>query len=177
VEYTREIFSSAPDQVIVIRLKASKPKSLTFTIGVDHELAYTRSVSDNKELVLKGKARIYSDARRKPKLLVYNDSLQCNGMRFEFRVKATSTDGKITFGDSLLRVSDATEAILYVSGATNFNGYDQCPDKDGKDESAEASRYLKAAHTQDYTCYFNRVVLELPDQSVPDLPTDQRLAA
>ncbi|MDB5211986.1 MAG: glycoside hydrolase family 95 protein, partial [Sediminibacterium sp.] len=58
VDYTREMFSSNPDQVIVIRLKASKPNALNFSVDVRHELQYQKMVTANKELVLKGKARI-----------------------------------------------------------------------------------------------------------------------
>src|SRR5450759_3772649 len=55
VEYTREMFSSAPDQVIIIRLKASQPKALSFSVGVNHELKFSRMITSDNELVLKGK--------------------------------------------------------------------------------------------------------------------------
>ncbi|WP_114784111.1 glycoside hydrolase family 95 protein [Botryobacter ruber] len=188
VDYTREMFSSAPDQVIVIRLKASKPKALNFSVGVNHELKFDKQVTPENELVLTGKARITNDERRNPKPLIDEDSLQCNGMRYQFRVKAIAPGATIATADSVLTVSDATEVLLLVSGATSYNGYDKCPDKDGKDEAAEAIRYLqaaqqksfeklKAAHVKDYQNYFNRLSLSLTNQPAPNLPTDQRLAA
>ena len=42
VDYSREVFSSAPDQVIIIRLKASKAKALNFSVDVNHELRYEK---------------------------------------------------------------------------------------------------------------------------------------
>ncbi len=186
VEYTREMFSSAPQQVIIIRLKASKPKTLNFTVGVNHELKFDKHVTDAKEIVLKGKARITNDERRAPKPFIYEDSAHCDGMRFQFRIKAVSPDGTITNDDSSLIISNATEALLYVSAATSFNGFDKCPDKDGKDEEKIAAQYLQSAlkknynqlfseHVRDYQNYFNRVTFSITSDPAPNLATDARL--
>ena len=185
IEFTREIFSSAPDQVIVIRWKASKPKALNFSIDVRHELNYQKLVTTSNELVLKGKARITNDENRNTKPFIYEDSIHCNGMRFQFRIKPL-TNGVISKTDTSLIISEATEAILFISGATSFNGYDKCPDKDGKDEGKIAINYLQNAikktyqqlvnaHTKDYKQYFDRVSFSLTDETPPQLPIDERL--
>jgi alpha-L-fucosidase 2 len=184
--YTREVFSSAPDQVIIIRLRSSKTGALNFSVGVHHELAYTRSVTTGNELVLKGKARITNDERRNMKSLVYEEDSHCNGMRFQFRVKAVAKSGRIGHTDSTLEIANATEVVLYVSAATSFNGYDKCPDKDGKDENQLAVHYLQnaihkgyaqllTAHIKDYQHYFNRVNFSLAGDTDPRLPANQRL--
>lgn len=186
VEYTREMFSSAPDQVIIIRLKASQPKALSFSVGVNHELKFSRMITSDNELVLKGKARITNDERRNPKPFIYEDSLHQNGMRFQFRIKAVTKDGVVSHTDSILTISNATEVLLYVSAATSYNGFDKYPDKDGKDEEKIAKQFLQTslkkdykqlldAHVKDYQKYFNRVVLSLTDKSADDQPTDKRL--
>ncbi len=186
VEYTREMFSSAPDQVIIIRLKASQPKALSFSVGVNHELKFSRMITSDNELVLKGKARITNDERRNPKPFIYEDSLHQDGMRFQFRIKAVTKDGVVSHTDSILTISNATEVLLYVSAATSYNGFDKYPDKDGKDEEKIAKQFLQAslkkdykqlldAHVKDYQKYFNRVVLSLTDKSADDQPTDKRL--
>lgn len=186
INYTKEIFSSAPDQVIVIRLKADKVKALNFSVDVFHELRYEKMVTATKELVLKGKARITNDERRNPKPLVYEDADHCDGMRFQFRIKAVTKDGTISNADSSLIVSNATEVLLVVSAATSFNGIDKCPDSEGKDEAKLAADYLQkalkknyqqivAAHIADYKKYFNRVSLSLNNAVVPNLPINERL--
>lgn len=185
--YSREIFSSAPDQIIIIRLKASQPKALQFTVDVKHELQYQKSVNADKELVLKGKARITSDNRREMKPIVFSDDQQCDGMRFQFRIKAVTADGMVNNTDSSLIVSNATEVILYISAATSFNGFDKCPDKDGKDEVQLAADRLHAAlkktyremvqaHVKDYQNYFNRVVFSVNNGEETNKPIDVRLA-
>jgi hypothetical protein len=78
--------------------------------------------------------------------------------------------------------------ILYVAAATSFNGYDKCPDKDGKDENKIAKAQLDAAvkktyaqllqsHIKDYKKYFDRVDLSFGESFANNTPTDQRLAA
>ena len=188
VTYSKEIFTSAPGQVIIIRLKASKAKQLKFSVDVFHELLYKKLVTENKELILKGKARITNDERRNPKPLVYEDSANCDGMRFQFRIKAVTKDGKINATDTSLVISDATEVLLFVSAATSFNGYDKCPVSEGKDEEKIAGQYLQDAlkknyhqlldaHIKDYQKYFNRLSLSLNNSVAPNLPINERLAA
>ena len=51
----REIFSSIPDQVIVVRLTADKPASLNFTIGATCPHAVSDVITkDNDLLVITG---------------------------------------------------------------------------------------------------------------------------
>ncbi len=186
VTYTREMFSSAPDQIIIIRLQSSTPKALSFAVGVNHDLKFSREVTNDNQLILKGKARITNDERRNPKPFIYEDSLHQDGMRFQFRIKAVTNDGVINHTDSMLTVSNATEVVLYISAATSYNGFDKYPDKDGKDENKIAAEYLNATlkktynqllitHVNDYQKYFNRVVLSLAGNSADDKPTDKRL--
>lgn len=186
VTYTRTVFSSAPDQVIIIHLKASKPGALNFAIGAKHELDYKLSVDQKNELVLSGKARIMSDERRNVKPVVYTDSLQCNGMRFQFRIKPVMKEGTLHSTDTSLIISNATEVVLYISGATSYNGFDKCPDSEGKDETALTKDYLAAAlrknyvqllqeHQRDYKQYLDRLSFSLTNSEAPNLPMDERL--
>ncbi len=188
VQYTREIFATAPDKAIIIRLTASKKNALNFSIDVQHELKYEKLVTADKELVLKGKARINNDERRSPKPLIYEDTEHKFGMRFQFSIKAVNKDGILSSTDSSLVISNATEVMLYVTAATSFNGYDKFPDKDGKDEEKLATDYLHAvakkqfndllaAHVKDYQQYFNRLSLSIVKVNNETTPTDQRLEA
>ncbi|MDB5205894.1 MAG: glycoside hydrolase family 95 protein [Flavisolibacter sp.] len=188
VEYTREIFSSVPDQVILIRLKASKPNALNFSVDVAHELQYQKIVTATKELVLKGRAGITNDGTRKQNTLIYKDGANCEGMRFQFRIKPVTVDGKISNTDTSLVISGATEVLLFVSAATSFNGFDKCPVSEGKNEEQLAISYLNAAtkknytqllnaHVADYQKFFNRVAISLTNEPAPNLATDKRLAA
>lgn len=186
VTFTRTIFVSAPDNVLVIRLQASKAGALQVRLRAAHPYPYKLKVENSNELILMGKARIGSDDRRKIKPVRFEDSLNCKGMRFQFRVKPIFTDGQITIGDTLMQINNASEIVLLVSAATSYNGFTRCPDKDGRDEAALCKSILQASaaksfqqllnsHIKDYKQFFDRLSLSLSPRSAPDMPTDERL--
>lgn len=190
--YTREIFSSAPDQVIVIRIRSSQPRQVNLVASVSSLLHYRIAPARPDELILNGKAPAHVDPsyyndNKEP--VVYADTTGCNGMRFQVRIKALSRDAAITTDSAGIHISHGTEVLLFVSGVTSFNGFNRCPDKDGKDENKLAANYLdKAAarsfaslrerHLADYHYYFDRVSWVVADtvRNRPDtIPSDRRL--
>jgi len=76
VEYTRQVISSAPDQVIVVHLTASKKGMLNFTIGAKCQLKYQQTVAAPNEIVLKGRAPAHIEPNyvNKPNPIQENDS-------------------------------------------------------------------------------------------------------
>lgn len=195
-EYTRQIFSSAPDQVIVIRVTANKSKQLNFTVSAKSILHYRMEVNGKNELVMKGKAPAHADPSyyNKNKIpVIWEDTTgtNCSGMRYELIVKAINKDGTVKADTSGLQVHDATEVVLLVSAATSFNGFNKCPDKEGKDEDKMAKEYLQKAslqsytslfnrHVADYQEFYNRVVLNIKDTANYNgggLPSNERLLA
>lgn len=190
VEYKREIFASAPGQVIVIRITSNTPKQLNLKLSANSLLRYHNDVLDNNILATKGKAPSHVAPNYMSNDIQDDDSDNCNGMRFEMQVKPLSKDGKITTDTSGIEVKNASEIIFLVSAATSFNGFDKCPNKDGKDEHQLAESYLNNAlkknysslldaHEKDFHQYFNRVSLTLNNNrnSKSILPTDERLEA
>lgn len=187
VELTREVFASAPDSVMVLRLAANKKGALNVAFGVTHPLAYTAQIQGS-DLVLKAKARITSDENRNRKEILFDDALGDKGMFFQFRVRVISCDGKVTCSDSLLEISDATEAVVLLAAATSYNGFRNSPTLAGRDpqittlnrlNAAQKKSFetLRAAHVADYQKFFKRVELNLSNEAVPELPTNKRLAA
>ncbi len=193
VQYKREIFSSAADQVIVIRISADGKRNINCSIGTKSQLHFTVNAISKNELALTGKAPThvapnYVDYEKQP--VQYLDTSGCKGMRFKLLIKAISKDGIIETNTDAITVKNATELILILSAATSFNGYDKCPDKQGKNEQQIAAGFLaKAAakpysillqnHLNDFHKYFNRVSFTLNKDDLPktNLPTDERLEA
>ena len=100
--------------------------------------------------------------------------------------KIKNTGGSIVNTDSTLGVKNATEALIYISIATSFNGFDKNPATQGLDNKAIAATNLtkaftktfaqiKQAHLLDYQQFFKRVSLDLGKTIAPNLPTDERL--
>ena len=98
-----------------------------------------------------------------------------------------STDGKVSRTDTSLTLAGATEAVVLVSIATSFNGFDKNPATQGRDDHAIVQKQIQEAsvkgiqnltdrHLKDYQTFFNRVSLYLAGtENAPDLPTDDRL--
>lgn len=189
VTYTREYFISAPDQVMVVSLSSNKKNSITTDISTQSQLFVENGVSGNT-IIMKGLAPSHVDPSYMQTMevaVVYNDPTNCDGMRFQLRVKAQSSDGEISSSERGIHIKNATNVVLILSAATSFNGFDKCPDKDGKDESRIAENYLNEAaaktiaelrqtHVNDYQSFFNRVEFFLPEkQSRNNLALDERL--
>ncbi len=152
ITYTREVFVSVPDQAIVLRLTADQAGKLNFVATVRSQLRYKMSAVDNRELALTGKAPTHvepSYMRNDVNPVIYADTSGCRGMRFALRMRVLSGNGTITTDTAGLHVSNATEIVL-LSGATSFNGFDKCPDKDGRNETALAQIYLNEAAHKSY---------------------------
>jgi alpha-L-fucosidase 2 len=169
VEYTRQIISSAPDQVIAIRFTASEAGKLNFTLGTGNELTYHNVVISNNQILMKGQApsHLQPSYVNLKDTLALDDKPGCRGMRYELQVKAVNKDGTVSADTTGITVKNATDVTIYLSAATSFNGFDKCPDSEGKDEHKLAAGYLDKAlkynwpellqhHYNDYHKYFNR---------------------
>ena len=196
INYTREMFVSAPDNIMVVKITANKKGALTFDVVAKSQLHYVLSTNGNSELVLSGKAPTHVDpSYYNPKgkeHVLYEDTSGCNGMRFQYRIKAVINDGKIATDTGGIHINNATEVILYIAAATSFNGFDKCPDSQGKNEKTETATaisngikktypVLLKSHITDYEKYFRRVSFYLKDSvnnnPAASLPSDARLIA
>ncbi|KAF2335568.1 glycoside hydrolase family 95 protein [Flavobacterium daemonense] len=183
IKYTREYFVSAPDQIMIIKLTADQKGALNFDINLKSLLQSNVDVKGNI-LVMTGTAPIHENAGYTvlPKYL----GIKERGTKFTTLVQIKKTDGKITTSRETLTLKDATEAIIFVSVATSFNGFDKNPATEGVDDITIALQNLnkayaktfdkiKESHIADYQKFFNRVNLDLGKTTAPDLPTDERL--
>jgi alpha-L-fucosidase 2 len=185
VRYTREVFVSHPDEVMVIRLKANKKGSLGFTLRQSSQLRYSVSTEDRR-LILDGEAPVHAEPEYRGDMenaIVYDEK---NGMRFRIIAQIHASDGFIHDDPDCIRVTGATESVILVSIATSFNGFDSNPGTGGRDEKALAAGYLtristssftelRERHADDFRYFFDRVNLNLGDDPVPELPMDARI--
>ncbi len=184
VHFTREYFISHPDKIMVVKLSGSKKASLNIKFKFQSLLKYSSTSQDNT-LQISG----YAPYHAIPSYWWGDDPVRFDenrGTRFSSYFKVKNKGGKVVVSDSTIEVSNATEVILLVSMATSFNGYDKDPAKNGLDNNAIAIQQLVNAysksysklledHIKDYQSFFNRVSLDLNENKVPDLPTDERL--
>jgi alpha-L-fucosidase 2 len=185
VKYTREYFISNPDKVFVIRLTCDKKGKLDFDIRFESLLKYKVAVTGS-ELKASGYAPVVAMPNytgNNENAVVFDEN---RGTRFTSLFLVKNTDGEVVKTDSTLGIENGTEALILVSIATSFNGFDKNPASEGVDYKAIAEEQLKNAssktfdhlkrtHIADYQTYFNRVKLDLGKSTAPDLPTNERL--
>lgn len=164
VGYRREVFASYPAQAIVMRLTATKPGNLTFTVGLRcaHEGCSTAAPS--------------RDA------LSMTGQVEKSAIRFEARVLVKTQRGRQQAENGSISVANADSATIYLTGATNFRNYrDVSGDPKQRNDKAMAGagrrsfESLATAHVADYRNLFRRVSLNLGETPSRSLPTDERI--
>ena len=109
VRYQREVFASAPDQVIVVRLTADRANSITFTATFDSPQRTTVSSPDGATIALDGVSG--------------NMEGVTGSVRFLALANAAVTGGTVSSSGGTLRVSGATSVTLLVSIGSSYVNY------------------------------------------------------
>ena len=162
--FTREIFSSPVDQVLVVRLTCDKPGRLTFDVELSRQENGAITATWFDQLVLRGQA---------------DKGKRTEGVKFEAYLKAIPEGGEVTRQGNSLHVEKADSVTLLLTAATSY--------RTGNPGEA-CERQLKAAITRDFAALrkdhiaehrrlFRRVSLDLGKTDAVNLPTDERLRA
>lgn len=171
VNFTREVFVTAPDEAIVIRLRADKPGALSFDARLDRPERFETVADGAGGLLMRGQL---------------NNGTDGNGMKYAARLRVLAQSGQRTVDGTTVRVTKASEALILITAATNFRGFAgrQTADelaaslKDLNKAAAKSFATLRASHVADYQKYFNRVRLNLPvNAETAALATPARLRA
>lgn len=188
VRYTREVFASHPDQVIVMRLTADKEHKLSFRAKLDSPLRFRSAVEDG-HYTITGHAPEYVA----PNYYDVEQPVRYGGesprsLKFHGRLAAVQTGGSLEATADGIRVTGATEAVLYFSAATSFDAQSGTvkADDDVQQRTAQAVQRISGEsyaalldrHVADHRGLFDRVELHLGQSSAPEgMPMDQRIAA
>jgi alpha-L-fucosidase 2 len=170
--FTREVFSSAADQALVVHLSCDKPGKISFTASLARPERFTTRAEGADGLVMSGQLSDGKDG----------DS----GMKYIARLRAICDGGKLSIDDDKLRIEGADTAILLLAAATDYKL--QPPDYRGDPPERKTAGQLAAAaakpyadllkaHLADYQRLFHRVDLDLGRSDAADWPTDERLKA
>lgn len=185
VEFTRSYFVSYPDKVMAIKLTASEKGRINASLHFESLLKY-QAKAENESWQISGYAPYHAEPSYRGDIADAVRFDEDRGTRFATYARASHVGGKVTFTDHSIELIGCDEAVIYLTTATSFNGFDKNPVTEGKDHLAlaseqlgEASRQsfdaLKASHIQDYQRLFKRLELDLAATDTPDLPTDERL--
>ncbi|MEU0079702.1 glycoside hydrolase N-terminal domain-containing protein [Micromonospora tulbaghiae] len=169
VRHQREVFASAPDQVIVLRLTADRANSITFSATFDSPQRTTVSSPDGATVALDG---------------ISGSMEGINGsVRFLALAHAAVTGGTVSSSGGTLRVSGATGVTILISIGSSYVNYRTV---NGDYQGIARNRLnaarsvavdqLRTRHRADYQALFDRVTIDLGRTAAADQPTDVRIA-
>jgi alpha-L-fucosidase 2 len=173
--YTREVFSSAPDQVIVIRLTSSAPGKLSFTARLDRPANFTNSAIGPNRLTLSGEALPVNDNPGLP------DKERQVGIKYYAELLAITSDGAVSTKENSLAITNATTATLLIDCATSYRypaGLTAMKSAVSKNLAAARSRTyadLRSRHIADHQRLFRRAEIALGPDPNATIPTDKRV--
>ena len=179
----RDVFISAPHDVIAIRILTDKPGTLAFTASLARE-------KDIKPIAGLGFTGQIIDVEKKDG--GYDDNAGGSGpggahMRFAALGHATTRGGSITPGQGKITIAGADEAWLLLTAATDYSlakmDFDRSIDPLARcreilaKAAADGWEKILAAHLAEYQPRYHGVSLDFGDESRENQTTGARLEA
>ena len=181
-------FASAPDSVIVLRIRSEEEGGIKAILSFDSQLPHSVQAGGN-EISAEGYAAYHSYPS------YYNEVGNKHlydpdrGVHFRTLIRVSVSDGSVkSYASGELKLDGVHEALILVANVTSFNGFDKDPVREGRDyrkmvewrmEQASKKEYaeLRDNHVSDYQSFFNRVKLDLGQTAseISALPTDEQL--
>jgi alpha-L-fucosidase 2 len=176
--FTREVFVSHPDRVMVVRIAADKPGRVS--VQAQFKSAYRDKVTAKS-------GRLVMDGSWKGPIPVKNwliAPVKGKGLRFQAALLALPEGGRLETAEGRVGVREANAITLIVAAATSFVNYqDISGDPAASCERALAGvsgkeyATLRRRHEDDFRALMGRVHLSVGDSSMNEKPTDERLKA
>jgi alpha-L-fucosidase 2 len=167
--FTREVFASAVDQVIAIRLSSDRAGAIAFDASWATPESADATVEEGGTMVLRGRNR---GAEGIP-----------GALTFEARAAIAATGGTTSARDGAVSVRGADSAILLVAAGTSYRNY---RDASGNPSLAVTRQIagarkkkfesLLADHVAEHRRLFRRVAIDLGVTDAARRPTDERVS-
>lgn len=174
VSYKREVFASAVDNIIVLRLSANKPGALTFRLQYHRDQDATAYRISDCELGIEG--QVFDLPQKDCTALGLH-------MKFAGKIDGEHKNGSMKVLSNGFYVEKADEVTFYITAATDYNfsqlNYDPSisPKKKCADILVQSKgkfyEDIRKRHIEDHSKMFNRLVFNMGEKSL--LPTNKRL--
>ncbi|WP_230383759.1 glycoside hydrolase family 95 protein [Pedobacter endophyticus] len=165
VKYKREVFTSYPDQALVIRLTASKPNSLSFSMALNRPERFKTQAKNNR-LIMSG---------------VLTNGKGGDGMRYKTYAIPQLTGGTLKANGNTLKITKATSVTIILTAATNYRlhypdytniNFEKELDATTQKVTAKKYELLRQRHISDFSSFMKRSILHL-NNSTNNLPTNE----
>jgi alpha-L-fucosidase 2 len=176
ISVEEELFVSAVDDVLVLRMKSSEKGPLDMNIHMERPRDAEFFIQDNS-LIMKG--RVIDDE---------NPELGPGGahMKFCSKLVPVKFNGEIRTDEDRLLLEGGTEVVFLFTAATDYSieglDFDSSTDPAEKCNSIittaglKSYRYLRGSHKTEHSAMFDRVSFSLGNtMGLDSLPTDKRL--
>ncbi len=155
--FSREMFVSHPDQVMVLRIRTNRLGAIGMKVGFSSPHPTAEVVAMGREIRMSGQVpgfvgrrelalvekwgdqwkypeNFNPDGTRKAHAaqVLYGAAIDRRGTFFESRVRVR-TDGVVSAADGALRIAAASEVVLVLGAASSFNGVSRSPSREGRD--------------------------------------------
>jgi len=179
ITFTCELFASAPDNVLVLRLTASKPGQISFRLSMRTEQNLTDAGNGGASDTL-----ILNGANRPSQGIAGALKFQCRAKILHSGGTLTSTTriGTANQSPGEYSLTGADSATILIASATSYKSFRDVSGDPNQIagaiiDKAAAKGYdaLRKDHLADHQKLFNRVSLDLGANEDAKLPTDQRI--
>ncbi|MEO8887109.1 MAG: glycoside hydrolase family 95 protein [Mucilaginibacter sp.] len=181
VNFKREIFASYPDQVIVMRITADKPASISIKAGLSSLQPSAQTYIAKGDLLMLGTNTQLATGS-------YAASPVKAALRWSARLKPVVDGGTVSYSKNdgktgdILKIEKANSVTLLLAGATSWKIWndvsgDEKAICDGYINKAAAYNYktLKQRHLNDYMPLFESCKLNLGGQAAQTFTTTERM--
>ena len=167
IEYLREAIASPVDQVIALRLSATRRRAIGFDLSLRSPQGASVNAA-NDTLVLRGVGPTQQGIT--------------GVLKFEARVRVSILGGSLAAEHDRLVIRKADEALVLIAAATSYRRFDDVTGDPTAITTAQIAAaaakpfaQLLAAHEAEHRRLFQRVSIDLGTTAASQDPTDQRI--
>ncbi|MHC4642773.1 MAG: glycoside hydrolase family 95 protein, partial [Planctomycetota bacterium] len=172
ISYKREVFASAVDQVIVVRMTADKQGSINIDAALDRPADFELKGTEPHTLAMTGQVS-------------QNDKHK--GVKYHTQLRAKPQGGQLEIKDKAISIINADAVTLLLVATTDYN-FDDPYKPLTRDLARVCARQLaavekknyeriRAEHIAEHRNLFSRVSLDIGRTPAASKPTDERLKA
>ncbi|MCI0487049.1 MAG: glycoside hydrolase family 95 protein [Blastocatellia bacterium] len=192
VRFTREVFSSPVDQVIIVRLTAAvinapnadvaTPVDQVIIVRLTADLPGQVSVTAGMQTPQKATVEVEAPDTIVMRGINGESSGIAGALNFQSRVRLMAESGKTSADKNSISVSGADSVTMLIAAATSYKNYKDVsgdPEAIAKSHIAAASKKsfdsLRRDHIAEHQRLFRRVKLDLGATDAIRLPTEERI--